>query len=100
MGNLQPADRNDLPLATQRSDDWKMKEVPDKYVWDPTVSPREYQRKLKAQAQRDLRLDDTQRRLVEAQTFIAKNQEKYEKDRAAAEEEKARNRERLEGEGE
>ena len=100
MGNLQSADHNDLPLATQRSDDWRMEEVPDKYVWDPTVSPREYQRRLKAQAQRDLRLDDTQRRLVEAQAFIDENEEQYKKDRAAAEEEKARNRERFEREGE
>ncbi len=95
MGNLQAADHNDLPFATQRSDNWKMEEVPEKYVWDKSVSPREYQRRLKWQAQRDLRLDDTQRRLEEAQAFIDENKEEYEKDRAAFEEEKAKRRELL-----
>jgi len=43
-----------------------------------------------------LRLDDLQRQLKEAQTFIDVNKEKYEKDRAAFEKEQAKARERLE----
>ena len=43
-----------------------------------------------------LGLDDLQRQLKEAQTFIDVNKEKYEKDRAAFEKEQAKARERLE----
>ena len=96
MGNLQSSDHNDLPFATQRSDDWKMEEVPRKFVWDKTASPRDYRRRLKSQAQKALRLDDTLRRLREAQSFIDENKERYEKDRAAFEAELAKRREALE----
>lgn len=83
MGNLQSADQNDLPFATQRSDDWKMEEVPREFVKDDSISPRDLTRRHKNEAQKALRLDDMARRLKEAQTFIDENQEKYEKDRAA-----------------
>lgn len=99
MGNLQAADHNDLPFATQRSDDWKMEGVLGEYYAHPTATRREYSRQLRSYAQKDLRLDDTERRLKEAQAFIDENKEKYEKDGAAFEEEKAKRRERLEKEG-
>jgi len=99
MGNLQAADHNDLPFAIQRSDDWKMEEVPEKYYANPTATPQQYRRQLRSFAQKDLRLDDTERRLKEAQAFLDENQEKYGKERAAFEEEKARQKERSEKEG-
>jgi sialate O-acetylesterase len=99
MGNLQAADHNDLPFATQRSDDWKMEEVPDKYYANPTAAPQQYRRQLRSFAQKELRLDDTERRLKEAQAFIDENREKYEKERAALEEEKAKQKARFENEG-
>jgi sialate O-acetylesterase len=95
MGNLVRADHTTVPLATQRSDNWKQEEVPEKYTWDKSAPKREYDRRLRWQAQRDLRLDDTERRLKEAQAFIDENKEKYEKERKSWEQEKAKNRERF-----
>jgi len=87
MGNLKTADNNDLPFATQRSDDWKMEEVPEKFICDDA-------RQLRGLVQKQLRLDDTQRRLKESQIFIDENREKCEKDRAALEREKAKQKEK------
>jgi sialate O-acetylesterase len=83
MGNLQAADHNDIPFATQRSDDWKMEEVPIQFPGDDSISARDLSRKHRKEAQKALRLDDIGRRLREAQTFIDENKEKYEKERAA-----------------
>jgi sialate O-acetylesterase len=91
MGNLQTTDHSDLPFATQRSDDWEMERVPENYVGD-SMPPKSDLRRIKRIIQRDLRLDDVQRRLKEAKTFVEENQEKYEKERAAAEKEKAKER--------
>ncbi len=85
MGNLQAADHNDLPFATQRSDDWKMEEVPKKFPGDDSIPPRELARRHRHEAQKELRLDDTMRRLKEAQAFIDEHKEKYEKERKARE---------------
>lgn len=84
--NLQRTDHTDLPFATQRSDDWKMEAVPENYSSYVKDDPR----RLKRFAQRDLRLDDMERKLKEAQSFLEANREKYEKERAAAEAEKAK----------
>jgi sialate O-acetylesterase len=95
LANLQTSDRDDLPFATQRSDDWEMERVPENYVGD-AMPPKADLRRIKRFIQRDLRLDDVQRRLQEAKTFIEENEGKYEKERAGAEEEKAREREKKE----
>ncbi len=95
MGNLVRADHTTVPFATQRSDNWKQEEVPEKYVWDKSKIKREYNRSLRRQAQRDLRLADTERRLTEAQAFIDANKEKHEKEKKAWEQEKAKNREKF-----
>ena len=95
MGNLVRADHTTVPFATQRSDDWPQEEVPEKYVWDKNAPKQEYNRRLRWQAQRDLRLADTERRLKEAQAFIDANKEKYEKEKKAWEQEKTGNRERF-----
>jgi len=97
MGNLVRADHSCIPFATQRSDNWKMEEVPEKFVWDKSASRREYSRRLKWQARTELRLDDTRRRLIEAQAFIDEHKEKYEKERKRWEQSKARDRERFAG---
>jgi len=91
MGNLKTADNNVLPFATQRSDDWKMEEVPEKVAGDEP-------RQVRGLVQKELRLGDTERRLKEAQAFIDGNKEKYEKDRAALEKEKAKQKEKAEKE--
>ena len=96
MGNLQEFESNDLPFAPQRSDDWKMEEVPVKWPGSESMSPKDYAAMCARESQKALRLDDLQRQLKEAQTFIDVNKEKYEKDRAAFEKEQAKARERLE----
>lgn len=95
MGNLVRADHTTVPFATQRSDNWKQEETPEKYTWDKSAPKREYNRRVRRQAQRDLRLADTERRLTEAQAFIDANRAKYEKEKKAWEQEKARNREKF-----
>jgi len=97
MGNLQAADHRDVPFATQRSDDWKMEEVPDTYYADPAATPRNYGRQLRSQAKRELRLSDLERRLKEAQTFIEENKESIEKERKSLEEHKAKQKEKYAG---
>ena len=90
MGNLQTTDHNDLPFATQRSDDWKMEEVPAAFVGSLDGQAMENKRRFRGQVQKALRLDDTKRRLDEARAFIEQNQEEYEKERAALEAELAK----------
>jgi len=97
MGNLTRSDHTTIPFATQRSDNWKQEEVPEKYVWDKSAPAREYSRRLRWQARTELRLDDTERRLKEAQAFIDEHKEKYEKERKRWEQSKARDRERFVG---
>ena len=91
MSNLQRSDHSDLPFATQRSDDWKMEEVPESY----STYLSDDLRRLKRFVQRDLRLDDLERQLKEAETFLEGNREKYSKERASAEAEKAKLRDQL-----
>ena len=88
--NLQRTDHTDIPFATQRSDDWKMEEVPENYSAFIQDNPR----RLKSIAQRDLRLDDLERKIQEAKAFLEENEEKYREDREKAEAEKAREREK------
>ncbi len=98
MGNLQAADHNDLPFATQRSDDWKMEEVPDKYYANPKATPRDYRRQQRSQAKRELRLSDMERSLKEARTFVEENKDKIERERKGMEEHKAKQKEKYGGE--
>lgn len=81
MGNLQSSDQNDLPFATQRSDDWRMEEVPVKFPVDESIAARDQARRIRNEALRTLRLDDTGRRLKEAQAYIDEHKERYEAER-------------------
>ena len=58
MGNLQAAGNKDLPFATQRSDDWKIENVPFKSSGVENMSPKDYARRAKNESQKALRLDD------------------------------------------
>ncbi|MBL7115978.1 MAG: hypothetical protein ISS35_09455 [Kiritimatiellae bacterium] len=97
MANLVRADHTTVPFATQRSDDWKQEEVPEKVYGDKSRSKRDYNRHIQWLVKRRLKQEDTARRLKEAQTFIEVNKEKYEKERESLEKENARNRERFSG---
>ena len=76
MGNLKAEENAQIPFATQRSDDWKIEEVPFRNP-EKELSVREIRRLLK--------LDDMERRLKNAQAFIDQNKEAYEKARASKE---------------
>ena len=86
MGNLQSSDQNDLPFATQRSDDWKMEEVPVKFPSDESRSLRDQGRQIRNEAIKTLRLEDLRRRLEEAQTLLDEQKERYESERKKWEE--------------
>ena len=90
MGNLQSADHNDLPFATQRSDDWNMEDVPlGVYFPEPGRNYQEYRRHMSSQIKKELRLADMERRLMEAEMFIEAHKEQILKDRDTLEEQKA-----------
>ena len=81
MGNLQSADHNDLPFATQRSDDWRMENVPVKLTGFDDLAPKDFARRANNESQKALRLDDLGRRLKEAQALIDEHRQRYEQER-------------------
>ena len=66
MGNLQSADHNDLPLATQRSDDWPMEDVPLGVLGGEALENGQLGRGQRGKILQALRQQDLQRRLAEA----------------------------------
>ena len=81
MGNLQSADHNDLPFATQRSDDWRMENVPVQLTGFDDLAPKDFARRANHESQKALRLDDLGRRLKEAQALIDEHRQRYEQER-------------------
>ncbi len=70
MGNLTPRSKNSrAPLATQRSDDWRIHEVPVKFG-------DEADRQSTHLARQTHRMFDTERRLKDAQRLLDEHQEK------------------------
>ena len=83
-----------IPLATQRSDDWVLEETPIKLPTPKGMDARSARRWLSGRLRKELTLADTERRIREAETTIAKLKEQYAKDRAAWEKQKAAEAER------
>jgi len=79
-----------VPLATQRSDDWLPEETPVKFPLPPDATMKTHARWLRGKITKELELLDTQRRILEAEATIAELKDKYEQDKAAWEEQKAR----------
>jgi len=79
-----------VPLATQRSDDWLPEETPTKFPIPPGMDAKSYARPLRNLISTELGLIDTERRIREAEATIADLKDKYEQDRAAWEERKAK----------
>ena len=71
MGNLQAHGNTDIPLATQRSDDWPMEDIPRGVLGDPP--PANFDRGQRNKLQQALRAEDVRRRLAEAEAFIKEN---------------------------
>jgi sialate O-acetylesterase len=70
MANLQSADHNDLPFATQRSDDWKMENVPLGVLGDEPFPGGKMTRAQRGRIRDVLRKEDLLRRLAEAQALL------------------------------
>ena len=73
MGNLQSADHNDLPFATQRSDRWPMEQVPLAVLEEPSLVDGKLSRKQRSQLLDALRKDDLRRRLADARALLAEH---------------------------
>ncbi len=71
LANLQASGNLDLPFATQRSDDWKMEEVPLGVHDDEVTLP--LSRGDRSKIVQALREQDKQRRLKEALQFVEAN---------------------------
>jgi len=69
MGNLQSFGNSNIPFATQRSDDWRIEDVP-LGVLKGDVPPGKLTRQQHQAITRALHMDDIARRLKDAQTFI------------------------------
>ena len=83
------ANSRQVPLAAQRSDGWLLEETPVKFPAPPGVSAEDAARPLRAKILKELELDDTERRIKEAEATIASLKEQFTKDKKAWEEKKA-----------
>ena len=93
MGNL--VNTRQIPLATQRSDDWILEETPIAIPTPAGMDLNGQSRYIRTRLQRELQLDDTERQIQEAEAAIALLKEDYIDDRAVWEESKAAEAERI-----
>ena len=84
-----------IPVATQRSDDWILEETPVKFPLPPGGDPKSMARKLNGQIRKELELQDRERRLREAEAMVAEMKEQVLADRKSWEESKAREAEKI-----
>ena len=75
LANLQLIGNKDVPFATQRSDDWKVEEVPLSVVEEG--DDEKSARQKRGEILKRLKLEDTRRRLDEARRFIEENEERF-----------------------
>ena len=88
MSNLTSS--RQIPLATQRSDDWFQEETPVAFPIPEGVAASSYRRQLNGKVRKELELGDTERQLQEAEATLAGLKEKFLKDKAAWEASKAK----------
>jgi len=88
-----------IPLATQRSDDWILEETPVRFPTQPGMTVEEFRRwrPLRGKQMKELELDDTLRRIKEAEAALSELKESYEKSRADWEKQKAADAEKIRG---
>lgn len=84
-----------VPLPAQRSDDWILEETPVKFPAPPGMAAKDAARPQRAQILKELELDDTERRIKEAEATITSLKEKYTKDKQAWEAKKAADAEKV-----
>ena len=74
LGNLQAHHNTDIPVATQRSDDWPMEHIPLGVLGENP--PAQLDGRQRGQLRNALRAEDLRRRLHEAKALIEANQAK------------------------
>jgi sialate O-acetylesterase len=84
-----------VPLAAQRSDDWLLEETPVKFPAPPGTPEALAARSMRGNILKELELDDTGRRIKEAEAVMAKLKDQYAKDRRAWAEKKTADAEKL-----
>ncbi len=92
MGNI--VNNHGVPIATQRSDDWLLEETPIKLPPPPGMDARSVRRWLSGRLRKELALIDLDRRIRQAEATIAELKDRYAKDKAAWEKQKAAEAER------
>jgi len=90
------ANSRQIPLATQRSDDWILEETPVKFPVPQGMLEKDAARQVRGKIVKELELDDTERRIKEAEATIASLKEQFTKDKEAWEKKKAADAEKLE----
>jgi sialate O-acetylesterase len=95
MGNI--TNGRGIPLATQRSDEWILEETPVQFPTQPGMTVEEFRRwrPLRNKQMKELELDDTLRRIKEAEATLSDLKEPYEKARADWEKQKAAEAEKI-----
>lgn len=74
MGNLQAHHNTDIPLATQRSDNWSLKDIYEALTGKQSSSASALTRGERNALIKALRAEDMRRRLAEAQALLWANQ--------------------------
>ncbi len=70
MSNLQARSHSDIPLATQRSDDWPMENIPLGIFGE--LAPEQLRRPQRNQLMETLRQEDLKRRIQEAKELLSR----------------------------
>lgn len=78
-----------VPLASQRSDDWRLEETPVHFPTPPGMTAAEAAKPLRGLLTKELELNDIERRIKEAETTITNLKEPFLKEKKAQEEKKA-----------
>ncbi len=75
MGNLQASGNTDIPVATQRNDNWSMKEIYEALTGKRSSSAGSLERGERGELIKVLREEDTRRRLSEADALIREHKD-------------------------
>jgi len=84
-----------IPIATQRSDDWILEDTPVKFPTPQGMLEKDAARQVHGKITKELELDDTERRIKEAEATIAKLKEPFEKAKSDWEKKKTAEAEKL-----
>lgn len=79
-----------IPIATQRSDDWALEETPISFPVPEGMDEVAKRRYLSGRIRKELELGDTERQIQDAEATLAELKEKFLKDKAAWEASKAK----------